>query len=196
MNTTATDPRPAYAAATEWVQSLLGNVTDDQLAGPTPCDDFDVRALAEHLIATVMRAEALATVATVEGQPFRADEHDADTFAAIRTRALTAWETAPLDREVVVPWGTVPGFAALGMYVNEALVHGWDLAVATGQPAEVPDGGIAEGAFGVAQVALPAQIRELEGVPFGPVIESRPEAGPTERLANWNGRPSAGWLRA
>ncbi|CAM5357817.1 hypothetical protein TPAU25S_02248 [Tsukamurella paurometabola] len=103
MTDTATDPRPAYAAATAWVHSLLAAVAPDQLDLPTPCEDFDVRALAEHLIAVVIRAEALATVATVEGQPFRADDHDAVTYAAVRDRALAAWESAPLDREVTVP---------------------------------------------------------------------------------------------
>ncbi|WP_019200857.1 TIGR03086 family metal-binding protein [Tsukamurella sp. 1534] len=188
-----TDPRPAYAAATEWMHSLLANVTDEQLALPTPCDEFDVRALAEHLIAVVMRAEALATVATVDGQPFRAEEYDATTYARIRERALAAWAEAPLEREVAVPWGVVPGFAALGMYVNETLVHGWDLAVATGQDAEFPEPALPEGVLAVVKKALPADYRGGE-VPFGPVVEPRAEAGPTERLANWSGRSAQGWV--
>ncbi|MCS3781109.1 TIGR03086 family metal-binding protein [Tsukamurella ocularis] len=186
MTNTATDPRPSYAAATAWVQSLLAAVTEEQLALPTPCDEFDVRALGEHLVAVIMRAEALATVATVEGQPFRADEHDAATYGAIRERALAAWDVAPLEREVTVPWGVVPGFAALGMYVNETLVHGWDLAVATGQTAEFPEPALPEGVLGVVKSVLPADFRGGD-VPFGPVVEPREGAGPTERLANWNG---------
>lgn len=194
MNITATDPRPAYAAVTEWVRTLLGNVTTDQLALPTPCDEFDVRTLAQHILAVGLRAEALATRATVDGQPVLADHYDANTFGQIRERALAAWAVAPLDREVQVPWGTVPGAAALGMYVNETLVHGWDLAVATGQNAEFSDSDIVAAAFAVVQSALPAQIREMDDVPFGPVVEPREEAGPTERLANWSGRSSAEWV--
>lgn len=187
MTDTATDPRPAYAAATAWVQSLLANITEEQLSLPTPCDDFDVRALAQHLGAVGVRAVALAEIATVEGQPFSVDDFSADAYGAARERALAAWAQAPLDREVTVPWGVVPGFAALGMYVNETLVHGWDLAVATGQPAEFAEPAIVDGALAAVQAALPAQIRGLDEVPFGPVVESREGAGPTERLANWNG---------
>lgn len=194
MTTTATDPRPAYAAATDWVRVLLEGVTDDMLRLPTPCDEFDVRALAQHLGAVGLRAVALAEVATVEGQPFLADDFSAEAYGATRERAIAAWDVAPLDREVTVPWGTVPGFAALGMYVNETLVHGWDLAVATGQPAEFPDDAIAEAALAVAEATLPAQIRGLDEVPFGPVVTPHDGAGPTERLANWNGRSSAGWV--
>ncbi len=187
MTDTATDPRPAYAAATAWVQSLLANITEEQLSLPTPCDDFDVRALAQHLGAVGVRAVALAEIATVEGQPSSVDDFSADAYGAARERALAAWAQAPLDREVTVPWGVVPGFAALGMYVNETLVHGWDLAVATGQPAEFAEPAIVDGALAAVQAALPAQIRGLDEVPFGPVVESREGAGPTERLANWNG---------
>lgn len=194
MDTTITDPRPAYATATEWVHTLLDNVTTEQLTQPTPCDEFDVRTLARHILGTVARAHAIATVGTVEGQPFLADAFDAETFSAARDRTLAAWESASLDRDVTVPWGRVPAAAALGMYVNETLVHGWDLAVATGQPAEVPDGAIAEAALAVAQVAAPAHIREMDAIPFGPVVEPRPGAGPTERLANWSGRTSTGWV--
>ncbi|QKT07967.1 TIGR03086 family protein [Gordonia sp. X0973] len=187
MTETAIDPRPAYAAASAWAQSLLANITEEQLSLPTPCDEFDVRALAQHLGAVGVRAVALAEVATVEGQPFLVDDFSAAAYGDTRERALAAWAQAPLDRQVTVPWGVVPGFAALGMYVNETLVHGWDLAVATGQPAEFTEPAIVEGALAAVHAALPAEIRGMEGVPFGPVVEPREGAGPTERLANWNG---------
>lgn len=186
MTNTATDPRPAYAAVSAWVQSLLAGVSEEQLSRPTPCDEFDVRALGRHMNAVGLRAVALAEVATVEGQPFLADEHDATTYGATRERAIAAWDAAPLEREVTVPWGVVPGFAALGMYVNETLVHGWDLAVATGQTAEFPEPALPEGVLAVVKTVLPADFRGGD-VPFGPVVEPREGAGPTERLANWNG---------
>ncbi|GAB3132070.1 TIGR03086 family metal-binding protein [Tsukamurella serpentis] len=176
------------------MQSLLTGLSDDQLGRPTPCDEFDVRTLAQHIGAVGLRAVALAETAGVEGQPFLADDFTADAYGAVRERALAAWQAAPLDREVTVPWGVVAGNVALGMYVNETLVHGWDLAVATGQAAEFPDGAVPEAVLAVAQAGLPAQIRELPDVPFGSVVEPRDGAGPTERLANWNGRSSAGWV--
>ncbi|KXO89324.1 TIGR03086 family metal-binding protein [Tsukamurella pseudospumae] len=195
MTNTATDPRPAYAAVSAWMQSLLAGITADQFDKPTPCDEFDVRALAQHIGAVGLRSVALAEVATVEGQPFLADDYSAEAYGATRERALEAWDVAPLGREVTVPWGVVPGFAALGMYINETLVHGWDLAVATGQPAEFGgDPAVVEGALAAVHAALPAEIRGMEGVPFGPVVEPRDGAGPTERLANWNGRSAAGWV--
>ncbi|GIZ96479.1 TIGR03086 family protein [Tsukamurella sp. TY48] len=195
MTNAATDPRSHYAAAAHWVHALLGHVTADQLDRPTPCGDLDVGTLARHLVALGLQSVALAEAATAEGQPVQADEGTAEAFAAAHERAVAAWAAASLDREVIAPWGPATGAIALGMYANELLVHGWDLAVATGQPAEVPDGAVAAATETVARVALPAELRAIPGFPFGPVVEPRDGAGPTERLANWNGRDAAAWVR-
>ena len=39
------DPRPLFAAATDTATEVIGNVRADQLANPTPCTEYDVRAL-------------------------------------------------------------------------------------------------------------------------------------------------------
>lgn len=192
--TTPADPRPVYAAAAHWVTDLLANVTDDQLDSPTPCDEFDVRRLAGHLIGVAGRAVALGTGRDAMSVPGHDDRYDAATFAERADRAVELWsDDAKLSALVQVPWGEVPGAGALWGYVNETLVHGWDLAVATGQESE-PDPTLAEAAIVVAQQFIPAEIRTDDTVPFGPVVEPRPEAGPTERLANWSGRSSERWI--
>ncbi|MCA0156519.1 TIGR03086 family protein [Tsukamurella sp. M9C] len=193
MTDIALDPRPAYSAATAWVQSLLEGLTADQLGRPTPSGELDVRALAGHLTAHCLQVIALAESSTVAGLPNLVPEHDAATYADARARGLAAWAGAPLDGVVTAPWGEASGSEALATYVNEALVHGWDIAVATGQPAEIPDGAVAVAALEVARVAIPAELRAMPEFPFGPVVEPREGTGPTERLANWNGRSAIGW---
>ncbi|MCS3781108.1 TIGR03086 family metal-binding protein [Tsukamurella ocularis] len=194
MTDVAFDPRPAYSAATAWVQSLLEGLTDDQLGRPTPCGrELDVRTLVGHLTAHCLQVTALAETGTVGGLPNTVPEHDAATYGEARARSISAWSSEPLDGTVTAPWGTASGGEALSTYVNEALVHGWDVAVATGQPAEIADGVVAEAALEVARVAIPAELRTVPGFPFGPVVEPREGAGPTEQLANWNGRSVIGW---
>lgn len=131
------DPRPIYLGATAWVTSLLTGVGEGQLHLPTPCDEYDVQTLSSHLIGTVSRVIAIAEVGDAEAVAPLAPEHDAATFAQLADAAQRAWaDDALLDTPVTVPWGQAPGREAMWGYIGEALVHGWDLAVATGQPCE------------------------------------------------------------
>ena len=195
--TQTTDPRALYTAATAWMLDVVQGISDDQLDGPTPCADYTVRQLIGHVTATLARAESVAQRGDIGDVGTMIDYRDAHDVASYRDRAVTAWadDDALLDRPVTVPWGDVPGRGALVGYTNETLVHGWDLAVATGQPCEAPDPLIAETILPAMQRFLVADQRGGP-VPFGPVVEPRPEAGATERLANWAGRVSEGWVTA
>jgi len=53
------DPRPLYRRALSWVHDLADGVRPDQLAGSTPCAEFDVRTLLGHLVAGVERARVM-----------------------------------------------------------------------------------------------------------------------------------------
>ncbi|GAA1481191.1 TIGR03086 family metal-binding protein [Gordonia sinesedis] len=188
------DPRPAYAAATAWMTEVLRGVRPDQLGDPTPCDEFDVGTLARHVVGTARRAVALSSGADIFAVDPIADDGDAETYAATVAEAVELWaDDATLTAPVTVPWGQVPGAGALWGYVSETLVHAWDLAVATGQPSE-GDPSVVTPTLTVAQRFIPADIRAAEDIPFGQVVESRADAGPTERLANWTGRDSRRWL--
>lgn len=187
------DPRPIYLGATAWVTSLLGAIGEDQRTLPTPCEEFDVRTLSSHLVGTVGRIVAIAETGSPDSVPPLAPEHDEKTFARLAERAQQAWaDDGLLDKPVTGPWGEAPGRLALWGYTNEALVHGWDLAVATGQPSEA-DPALVDPTAAVLRSFLPAAAR-VPGVPFSAVVKPRPEAGPTERLANWSGRSTQGWV--
>lgn len=185
-----TDPRTSYRAAVTWVSRLARGVRDDQLEEPTPCDEFDVRTLLGHLVATVRRVRLTGEGADASAVPHvitgYADRDLAPAYAAEADAACAAWAGAgPLDAPVPVPWGEVPGREALSGYLNETLVHGWDLAVATGQDPEA-DPALVAFAMQAATRILPDDGRTF--VPFEPAVAPAADAGPTERLANWSGR--------
>ncbi|GAB18552.1 hypothetical protein GOEFS_058_00130 [Gordonia effusa NBRC 100432] len=183
-----TDPRPLYTAATAWVTELLAGVDDAQLHHPTPCTEFDVKTLSRHLVATVGRAAVVGEGGDFSTVPVLADAYDVAAYSAAAERAARAWhDDEKLTTLVTVPWGQVPGAGALWGYLNETLVHGWDLAVATGQPAEA-DPSLVRPTLEAAKGFLPEHIRASDEVPFGAVVTPRPAAGLTEQLANWSGR--------
>ena len=193
MNDT-TDPRARLAESQAWVAGLIDAVTPEQLAAPTPCDEWDVRALLEHLLAVQGRIEAVPRGEDINALPRFIDLPSGDAAAAFRAaavRAQDAWsDDASLTRAVTVPWGTVPGASALEGYVREHLAHGWDLAVATGQNPEA-DADLAAFGLATAREGVPAEPRG-GFIPFEAVVEPAPDAGPTERLANWLGRTTRG----
>jgi uncharacterized protein (TIGR03086 family) len=175
--------------------SVISEVPPEVLDGPTPCTEFDVRALVGHLLAvlrgiTTVAAGGHATSVT----PVITDVPDADlarTAADDARRLAEVWaDDAVLDREVVLPFGTMPGRAAAAAYTQELTVHAWDLAIAVGRP-DLLDDSLAEAMVPVVRRFLPAEMRGGH-VPFGPVVEVSEDAPPYARLVGWLGR-DPGW---
>ncbi|WP_280424218.1 TIGR03086 family metal-binding protein [Nocardia carnea] len=188
------DFRADLAAAHQWVADLMNAVRPEQWTAATPCTDFDVRGLLEHLSCHPAKIAATATGADPRTLPARADidENDpGEDYLKRATAALDEWaDDSLLTRTVTAPWGAAPGGLALGGYLMETVAHGWDLAVATGQDSEADPALVAK-AQAVADRALTDDSRGPGG-PFGLRIEPPAQAGPTERLAAFLGRSRPG----
>lgn len=142
-----------------------------------------------HLVGTAERS-----LATAQGRPTGLIPHvvvdivDGDLatrYLTVATAAVSAWyASACLDDPVLAPWGEVGVRSAVWGFTNETLVHGWDIAVATAQPAEAA-ADLIEPVLARARRSVPQATRNARA--YGPVLTSRPCAGSTERLANWHG---------
>ena len=188
MNTSALDQ---LARALDDTATLVRGVREDQWDDPTPCSQWDVRDVVQHLVvghqvfARALRGEPVGAV-----PPDRsAGPLDAayDTSAADMLEAFRA--PGALDGEVTVPFGTVPGPVALHLRLVDALVHGWDVAVATGQrPGH--DDALAEQEIGFTRTFL---TRVPPGrTPFAPSVPAGDDAPAIDRLAALLGR-DIGW---
>lgn len=189
--TDMTDPRRVYARAIAQTEPIVAAVTASQLTLPTPCTEYDVRALLSHIVGGLARVATAGEGGDVVAVPARADGVADDgwlaAFQAATARAHAAWaDNAKLDAVVELPWGKIPGRVAVSAYVQELLTHGWDLARATGQPTEL-DPELASWALDVAHRILPPEPRGGD-IPFGPVVPVPPDAAPYARLAAWLGR--------
>jgi len=168
---------------------LIEGVRDDQWGQPTPCAEWAVRDLGNHLIA----GNHLFARALLGGLPSAsptASEPRPDQWAAAYREsadALLAAFGSPgvMDRVVTVPFGAIPGVAALHLRLVEALVHGWDLARATGQSPRC-DEELAEQALGFTRAKL-AEVPP-ERSPFGPQQPVVEDAPALDRLAACLGR--------
>jgi uncharacterized protein (TIGR03086 family) len=166
---------------------LVAAVRSDQWDARTPCTEWTVRDLLNH-VAGGNRLFA----AALRGEPRPVPQPADDLVTAVRDTAkdLVAAFRLPgaLAREVTVPFGTVPGAVALHLRLNEILVHGWDLARATGQTAHFPDG-IVEQELAFTRGAIAGVPPERR--PFAPEQPVAGDAPTLDRLAALLGRSVA-----
>ncbi|WP_162794843.1 TIGR03086 family metal-binding protein [Nonomuraea lactucae] len=122
---------PQMARAAHRTADLVEGVREEQLSLPTPCAEFDVRALIGHLEWVASLFESLAG-----GGPMIPQAEYTGDFRPRAERMLAAWQR-PEAWEGVSPGMGLPMTTLAGMCLCDMIAHGWDLAVATGQPYEV-----------------------------------------------------------
>lgn len=183
------------------IQLLSGILTKtgDLVAGvpagggnrPTPCPDYDVEAMVRHLVGWVRSFEAAANGRSFEGDPSVVEVGDdpAAKFRASADGLVAGWRDHGFDREVAMMGGPQPAELVFNMTVMEYMTHGWDLAVATGQPVPYSEAEAAE-VLRRAQATLPSQYRG-EGMPFGEIVAVPEDAPAIDRLAGFMGRDPA-----
>jgi uncharacterized protein (TIGR03086 family) len=163
------------------VHEVVATIRDDDLHRPTPCPDWDVAALAEHLIDTICR---LGTAAGIQTAPPTGDSID-QRIQQVTQPILAAWQRRGLVDDVLFSGRTLPAHLALGILSLELVVHGWDFAVALHRSLDVSD---ARAAFVLesARQTLTAESRVVAG--FDPPVEVPANAGELDRLIGFTGR--------
>ena len=172
------------------------NVTDEQLNGLTPCQKLSLRDLVSHVggLALAFTAAArkefgeLTDTPPVEGVPLDEDWRTAYPARlaelAAAWREPTAWEGMSRTGGVDFP-GEVAGIVAL----TEVVIHGWDVAAATGQEYEI-DPGTLDGVL--PHVTAIAAEGPVEGL-FGPAVAVADDAPALDRVVAMSGR-DPGWV--
>jgi uncharacterized protein (TIGR03086 family) len=171
---------------------VVAAVTDDQRRRPTPCPEYDVQTLMSHIVGWVRVFDAGAHGRSVEGDPakYQVGPDPAGEFRAAAESIVDSWRAEGLDRQVLMSSGDkIDGAMAFNMTLMEYLVHGWDLAVATGQPVPYTDDE-AEAVLERAQTTLPPEYRG-EGMPFGDIVPVADHAPAVDRLIAFLGREPA-----
>mgnify|MGYP001162074968 CR=1 FL=1 len=126
-------------AAIDDFGTRLRQVRDDQWELPTPCTEWSVRDLANHLVNGGRMAALLLHGATGDEviASFDVDALGTDPMAAFEASAATETaafaEPGALERTVHHPGaGDIPGAMLLGFRVGDNVLHAWDLARAVG----------------------------------------------------------------
>jgi uncharacterized protein (TIGR03086 family) len=173
-----------YFDALGWVAQLMTALRAGQLDAWTPCEDFDVRSLSGHLIGTARRGMATARrIPTREIPHVVTDVPDpelAATYATVAASIREAWSPLAAADAVVAPWGPCTALEAARGFTVETITHGWDLAVATGQPSAAPNG-IADRCLAYAASVIPDRLR---GTMYDAPVTTVESCSTTEQLAH------------
>jgi uncharacterized protein (TIGR03086 family) len=187
---------PDFEAAVRELLRLAANVSDDQLDVATPCQGRTVRQLLGHLVGLTAAFRAAAdkdfgswtdTNPDTDGWPnaddrWRATLEERGSALVEAWRSPAAWEGMTRAGGVDLP-GEIAGLVAL----NEVVLHGWDLARATGQDYEVDEE--------TAAVLLPfVSGFDPGGTPgtFGPALDISPDSPTFDQVLARAGR-DPGW---
>lgn len=161
--------------AVDQAGDVLDHVHADRLGGGTPCADWDVGALADHLVAAPGRFLTMMQ----GGQPdWGHDPHVTESWGPAFRNAgddlVHAWHQHEGDAPVPVDF-----------QVAELALHTWDLATAIGYPLDRLDPEVAERGLAFMQANI---TQENRAPAFGPERPAPDGAGPYERLAAFAGR--------
>jgi uncharacterized protein (TIGR03086 family) len=191
---TALDLKPAAQRMTD----LVGAVGDEQLRAPTPCPAYSLGDLLDHVGGFAL---AFTAAATKDGGALGSQGPSGDASRlgddwrsriprdlgelAEAWRDPAAWTGMTMAGGIDLP-GEVAGLIAL----DELVIHGWDVARASGQPYEC-DAASLEAVHGfVAQFSAPGQEAQREGL-FGPVVDVPEDAPLLDRVIGLSGRDPA-----
>jgi uncharacterized protein (TIGR03086 family) len=188
----ASDLPDLHARAVENTQSIVDFVTADQLGEPTPCSDWSVSQLLHHVVYGNLWVTPLVGGETIEqvGDRFEGDILGENFAAAYRSSGRAAVDTfnasGAMDAPCAVSYGPVPGRVYCGHRFIDVLVHGWDLAAATGGNIQLPPD-LVEACIEV--VRPQAQMLGASGM-FGSAVADGSDMSPQSKLLGLLGRTS------
>jgi uncharacterized protein (TIGR03086 family) len=179
-----------HRSALEETRSVVTDVDRAQWADATPCDGWDVQTLLNHLVSGNLWAAELGSGRPIEevGDRLDGDVLGGNALAAYDTSAEAAAATfevpGALDAPCAVSYGPVPGSVYAGHRFIDVLIHGWDLAIATGQNAAL-DPELVDAAYRLLQDQ--ADMVRASGM-FGEDLRVPAGVGPQTQLFAFIGR--------
>ena len=166
---------------------LIEGVKPDQWDNPTACEKWTVRDLAAHMVgggtmfAASFRGEA---AEEYDGVDVLGDDPAAAWARVIADFEASADAPGAMERDVVLPFATLPAQVALDVAKFDLLVHGWDIARATGQSFDPPADVVANGQATAEMIVGGAR----DGDTFKDAVDAPAGASPIDQLAAFCGR--------
>ncbi len=181
-----TDEFHSAEAALGVLQRVLHPVSRDELSRQTPCPEFDVAALTDHLLNSIT---LVGGAVGAEASPPATDDSVERRVIATARPALDALRRRGLDDTATLGGNELPVRVLAGILSLEFVVHAWDYAKATGHPIDIADS-MAEYVLGLAHDIITPQTRSSAG--FAQPVGLPADASALDQLVAFTGRNPAG----
>ena len=168
------------------LQDVLQDVGAADLTRQTPCTEFDVAKLTDHLMNSITAIGGAAGAALPPRAP---DAAPLAQVSAAAEAALDAWRRRGLDGKVSIGPNKAPAIIAAGILSIEFLVHAWDYAIATGHQITVPEP-VADYVLGLASRIITPHGRTAVG--FADPVDVAADADVFDQLIAFTGRTPVG----
>jgi uncharacterized protein (TIGR03086 family) len=167
------------------LEHVVHGIAKDDESKQTPCREFDVAKLTDHLMNSITTIGAMAGAQFPERD--RGDSVERQVVLAARP-ALDAWRQRGLDGTVPFRSGEAPAKMMVGVLSLEFLVHAWDYAKATGREVTAPDS-LSDYVLRLAKTIITPEGRTTVG--FDDPIDVAADARALDRLIAYTGRRPA-----
>jgi uncharacterized protein (TIGR03086 family) len=177
--------------ATTVLSAVVERVRDDQLSAPTPCVGTSIGALLDHVDGLSLAFTAAATKTPIDGAPSadasRLGQHWRSRIRERLAGLASAWRDEGAWVGMTRAGGVdLPAEVAGVVALNEVVVHGWDIAVASGQRFSC-EPSLLEAAYGFVQATVAQHPHGSPGL-FGPPVPVPDTAPLLDRLIGLTGR--------
>lgn len=180
-----TDELDSVEATLRILQQVLHPIARDDMSRQTPCSEFNVAQLTDHLLNSIT---VIGDAVDAELPPRdETDSVERQIVAAARP-ALDAWHRHGLHGMVMVGPNEAPAAVMAGVLSIEFLVHAWDYAVATGRDVDAP-GSLADYVLGLARNIITPEGRTNAG--FHQPVNVPADASALDQLIAFTGRNPA-----
>jgi uncharacterized protein (TIGR03086 family) len=184
-----------FVPAVTTLRGLVASVSDDQLTAPTPCLEYTVGDLIDHIGGLAIAFTGAARKQSVPGSEGGGSGDASRLEPGWRERVdrdlvelAEAWrDPAAYEGEANAGGVVMPGPIAASVALNEIVVHGWDLATAIGRPFHADEADVAA-CMAFAEPFSTPETADQRGDAFGPVVPVPDDAPALVRLLGMMGR--------
>ena len=174
--------------AAENAKRVVAGVKPSQFDDATPCSEFNVKQLANHMAGLLMGSERAALkqdrMAPPDPMPDIVGDNPGAVYSGLADKAVAAWSSpGALDGNTQFGTGEFPAQMAAAITLMEVAVHGWDLAKATGQSYSLEEDVVAATFETVKQLNANGR-----GPAFGTEVSAGDSASTQDQMLAYSGR--------